>query len=51
MEGQSVLVTWGFSKVTRRKGGTIGGHNPRNGYAPNQKSKKQKKGHRNPTLR
>jgi hypothetical protein len=37
VRGKSPLVTWGraalrFSKVTRRKGGTIGGRYHNNGY-------------------
>ncbi|PMV19665.1 hypothetical protein C1X18_22455 [Pseudomonas sp. FW305-3-2-15-C-LB1] len=39
--GKSLLVTFGlFSKVTRRKGGTISRRDPNNGYAPIPKSQK-----------
>jgi hypothetical protein len=38
--GKSPLVTLGlFSKVTRRKGGTITRHHPKNGYTPNQEAR------------
>src|SRR5471030_3137898 len=31
---RALWLLWGFSKVTRRKGGTQNGHHPTNGYAP-----------------
>ncbi len=31
---RALWLLWGFSKVTRRKGGTVSGHYRRNGYSP-----------------
>ncbi len=32
---RALWLLWGFSKVTRRKGGTLSGRNRSNGYVPN----------------
>ena len=32
---RALCLLWGFSKVSRRKGGTNISHHPNNGYAPN----------------
>src|SRR5471032_2550370 len=35
---RALWLLWGFSKVTRRKGGPQSGHHPTNGYAPSPPS-------------
>jgi hypothetical protein len=44
MSGANALwLLWGFSKVTRRKGGTLSGRYRKNGYALDQKNGTKRK--------